>query len=191
MPKQARPRSICVYCGSSNAAPPDYYRLAEAFGAACAVRGHRLVNGGGKVGLMGASARACRGAGGLTLGVIPHVLLNAERVDRDGPIIEVASMHERKQTMFDESDAFVVLPGGVGTLDEALEMITWRGLGIHAKPIVFLDEDDYWGPFFTLLRRTVSAGLTSGELAGVIKHAKNIADCFAFVEAETAGAART
>ncbi len=186
MPKQARPRSICVYCGSSEAAPPAYYRLAETFGAACAARRCRLVNGGGKVGLMGASARACRAAGGETLGIIPQVLLIVERADREGPLLQVASMHERKQAMYDESDAFVVLPGGVGTLDEALEMITWRGLGIHAKPIVFLDEDDYWEPFFALIRRSVDSGLTNPELAAAIGRAKTIDDCFAIVCGETA-----
>lgn len=191
MAMETRPRSVCVYCGSSNAAPPDYYRLAETFGAACAARGLRLVNGGGRVGLMGASARACRAAGGATLGVIPHVLINAERVDRDGAIIEVASMHERKQTMFDESDAFVVLPGGVGTLDEALEMITWRGLGIHAKPVVFLDEDGYWAPFFALIQRGVEAGLISADLSEAIGRATTVAGCFALIEAETAVAPQT
>lgn len=186
MPTATRPRSICVYAGASAAAPPGYYRLAETFGAACAARGYRLVNGGGKVGLMGASARACRAAGGETLGIIPHVLVNAERADRDGAIIEVASMHARKQLMFEESDAFVVLPGGVGTLDEALEMITWRGLGIHSKPIIFLDEDDYWAPFFTLIQRGVAAGLISAELAGAIGYAKRVEDCFLHLDRETA-----
>jgi hypothetical protein len=185
MSMPARPRSVCVYCGSSDAAPASYYRLAETFGAACAQRGYRLVNGGGRVGLMGAAARACRAAGGATLGVIPHVLINAERVDRDGAIIEVASMHERKQRMFDESDAFVVLPGGVGTLDEALEMITWRGLGIHAKAIIFLDEDDYWAPFFALISHGVEAGLVAPSLAASIGYAKSVEVCFRLLEAET------
>jgi hypothetical protein len=188
MPAEPRPRSICVYCGSSNAAPPSYYRLAEMTGAACAERGYRLVNGGGRVGLMGASARACRSAGGTTLGIIPHVLINAERVDRDGAVIEVASMHERKQLMFDESDAFIALPGGVGTLDEALEMITWRGLSIHTKPIVFLDEDEYWTPFFALIQRGVEAGLISADLSAAIGRATTVEACFALIEAETAAA---
>jgi hypothetical protein len=179
-----------MYGGASNAGPASYYALAAAFGAACAARGYRLVNGGGKVGLMGAAARACRDAGGTTLGVIPHVLVSVERVDRDGAIIEVASMHERKQRMFDESDGFVVLPGGIGTLDEAIETMSWHRLGLHDKLIVFLDEDGYWAPLHALLQRTVDAGLTAAEIAAAYTYVHNIEDCFGILDAATGHGSR-
>jgi uncharacterized protein (TIGR00730 family) len=158
-------QSVCVFCGSSNVAPQEYYDLAARVGTALAARNVRLVNGGGGVGLMGASARACRAAGGQTFGVIPTFLRELEVADKGGVIVEVATMHERKAIMFDKSDAFLILPGGIGTLEEAVEVLSWRRLRLHAKPIVFLSENGFWDPFFTLLRHTVEARFTSAELA--------------------------
>ncbi len=184
-----RPRSVCVYAGSSNLVAPRFFALADAFGRACAEGGYRLVYGGGKVGLMGAAARACRAAGGATLGVIPTFLRTVELADEDSILIEVATMHERKYRMFDESHAFVALPGGVGTLDEAIETLSWRRLAMHNKPLVFLAEDDFWSPLFALLDHTVQAGFTSAEVAQECVEARSVQACMALIAERLAGAA--
>jgi uncharacterized protein (TIGR00730 family) len=145
-----RLESVCVYCASSNAADPRYIAAAEAFGAILAREGVRLVYGGGGVGLMGASARAAQTAGGKVLGVIPHFLTSHERPLKTVETVIVNSMHERKMMMFEESDAFGILPGGIGTLEEVIELLSWRRLGLHAKPIAFLNLDGFWDPLFAL-----------------------------------------
>ena len=141
-----RLESVCVYCASSNAAPPDFIAAAEAFGALLAHEGLRLVYGGGGVGLMGATARAAHAAGGKVLGVIPHFLTSHERPLKTVETVIVNSMHERKMMMFEEADAFAILPGGIGTLEEVIELLSWRRLGLHAKPIVFLNLEGLLGP---------------------------------------------
>jgi uncharacterized protein (TIGR00730 family) len=161
----SRPFSICVFCGSSDAAPPSYLDLAERTGAAIARARGRLVFGGGRVGLMGRAARGARAAGGETYGVIPTFLRRIEVADEGGTLIEVATMHERKAIMYEQSDAFLVLPGGIGTLEEAVEILSWRRLSLHEKPMVFLAEDDFWDGFFGFLDRTIEARLTSPALA--------------------------
>lgn len=148
-------KSVCVYCGSSNDVDPAYIKLAEALGTAIAKRGWRLVYGGGTVGLMYAAAHAAHVAGGEVLGIIPKFLERIEGNYEAVPHIVVDTMHERKKMMFDESEAFVVLPGGIGTLEEAVETLSWAKLSLHAKPMAFLSENDYWSPFFELLRHTV------------------------------------
>src|ERR1700741_5429999 len=126
-------RSVCVYCGSSDATKPEYLDLASRFGAALAARGLRLVYGGGAVGLMGRCARAAHEAGGQVLGVMPRFLERREITYEAVQHRMVDTMHERKHIMFEESDAFVVLPGGVGTLEEAVETLSWARLNLHAK----------------------------------------------------------
>jgi uncharacterized protein (TIGR00730 family) len=155
MPNSARIGSICVFCGSSDAADPALLKAAAAFGALLAREGIRLVYGGGGIGLMGACARAAHTAGGQVLGVMPDFLRKPEIVYGDVEVIVVSSMHERKLTMFRESDAFVIFPGGVGTLDEAIELISWRRLELHRKPTVFYNADGYWEPLFALFRHMV------------------------------------
>jgi hypothetical protein len=147
-----RLQSICVYCASSNAVDPRYVAAAEAFGAILAREGVRLVYGGGGVGLMGASARAAQAAGGQVLGVIPHFLTSHERPLKTVETVIVNSMHERKMMMFEASDAFAILPGGIGTLEEVVELLSWRRLGLHAKPIAFLNIDGFWDPLFALFQ---------------------------------------
>ncbi len=144
--------SVCVYCASSNAAAPEFIAAAEAFGAILAGEGLRLVYGGGGVGLMGAAARAAHDAGGKVLGVIPHFLTSHERPLKTVETVIVNSMHERKMMMFEAADAFAILPGGIGTLEEVIELLSWRRLGLHAKPIVFLNLKGFWDPLFALLR---------------------------------------
>ena len=152
--------SVCLFCGSSEAADPIYTSAAEAFGAATAGIGWRLVYGGGGVGLMGASARAAHKAGGRVVGIMPAFLRSRERLFDDVETIVVTSMHERKQLMYDQSDAFVVAPGGIGTLEEVVELLSWKRLDLHGKPVIFLNIDGFWETFFALMRQSVETGFT-------------------------------
>lgn len=152
--------SVCVFCGSSDAADPGYLADAAVLGRALAQADLRLVYGGGGVGLMGACARAAHEAGGKVLGVIPDFLKERERRLDVVETITVSSMHERKQIMFDQSDAFVVLPGGVGTLEEIVELLSWRRLDLHGKPVVFHSPGGFWDPLFALFQHTVDHKLT-------------------------------
>ncbi len=159
----ARIKSVCVYCGSSNDVKADYLRLATELGRTLAQKGLRLVYGGGSVGLMGACARAAHGEGGEVLGIMPKFLLHKERVFEEVEHRIVEDMHTRKQMMFEESDAFITLPGGIGTLEEAVEMLSWARLGLHAKPMAFLDEDGFWDPFFELMDHIIEGKFTPEE----------------------------
>lgn len=175
--------AICVYCGSSETTRPDYLDLAGRVGAALAGRGLRMIYGGGSIGLMGRAAKACHGAGGDVLGIMPRFLARKEIVLEDVPHRMVETMHERKHIMFVESDAFLVLPGGIGTLEEAIEMLSWRRLELHQKPIVFLAEDDFWAPLFHLLQHTIDANLTPPAFRDVLLHASSVDDALAAIEA--------
>lgn len=155
-----RLQSVCVFCGSSDAADPQYLAAAATLGRILARSGVRLVYGGGGVGLMGACARAAHEAGGDVLGVIPDFLVSRERAFDEVETVVVTSMHERKRIMFEESDGFAVLPGGIGTLEEVVELLSWRRLELHAKPIAFHNPGDFWRPLFELFRHTVDARLT-------------------------------
>ncbi len=163
-------RSICVYCGSSNQVDAAYLRLARELGRTLAQREVRLVYGGGGVGLMGACARAAHSEGGAVLGVMPRFLLHKERVFEEVEHRIVEDMHTRKQMMFAESDAFIVLPGGIGTLEEAVEMLSWARLGLHAKPMAFLDEDGFWSPFFELMDHIIGGRFTPEEFRASLVH---------------------
>lgn len=153
-------RSVCLFCGSSDGTDPQYVQAAAAFGQAVAEAGWRFVYGGGGVGLMGASARAAHAAGGRVVGIMPAFLRSRERLFDEVETIVVTSMHERKQLMYDESDVFVVAPGGVGTLEEVVELLSWKRLDLHAKPVIFLNLDGFWDGFFTLIEHTVDKGMT-------------------------------
>lgn len=156
----SQPLSVCVYCGSSNTTNPAYIAAANAFGRLLAEAGVRLVYGGGGVGLMGATARGVHDAGGKVLGVMPTFLRSKEILYDDVETIVVTTMHERKMIMFEESDAFVVLPGGIGTLEEIVELLSWKRLGLHHKPIVFFSPGGFWDPFFALVEHTIAERLT-------------------------------
>jgi uncharacterized protein (TIGR00730 family) len=155
--------SVCVFCGSSDAADPAFLAAAGALGRALATAGLRLVYGGGGVGLMGATARAAHEAGGRVLGVIPTFLVGRERALDTVETIVVSNMHERKMMFFERSDGFVVLPGGIGTLEEIVELLSWRRLDLHAKPVVFYNPDGFWQPLFDLFQHTVDAKLTPAD----------------------------
>jgi uncharacterized protein (TIGR00730 family) len=176
-------KSVCVYCGSSNTTKPEYLDLAARFGAALAARRLRLVYGGGAVGLMGRCAEAAHKAGGDVLGIMPRFLERREITYEAVPHRMVETMHERKHVMFEESDAFVVLPGGIGTLEEAVETLSWARLGLHRKPVVFLSEDEFWAPFFALMEHTVAANLTPASFREAVTNVHAIEDCFAALEA--------
>ena len=151
--------SVCVYCGSSLGANPCHAEAARQLGEELAGRGIRLVYGGGRIGLMGQVADAVLAGGGQVIGVIPEHLQVQEKGHRGVTELHVvASMHERKNLMFELSDAFVILPGGFGTLDEAFEMLTWRQLQLHDKPILFLNIEGYWTPFGKLVDQFIGEG---------------------------------
>jgi uncharacterized protein (TIGR00730 family) len=154
-----RIRTVCVYCGSSPGARPGHVASAEAFGTLLAEAGVGLVYGGGNIGLMGAVARATLAAGGHVTGIIPQFLVEREVMLADAQeLVVTADMHERKRLMFERSDAFVALPGGVGTLEELVEQLTWAQLGRHDKPILIADLEGFWTPLIALLDHMATEG---------------------------------
>jgi uncharacterized protein (TIGR00730 family) len=144
-------KRICVYCGSGPGSDPAFAAAARAFGAILADNGIGLVYGGGSVGLMGELADAVLDRRGEVIGIIPTFLKNREHANPRGKVIVTRDMHERKQRMFDEADAFVALPGGVGTLEEVVEQMTWAQLGRHQKPILLANIQKFWDPLCALL----------------------------------------
>ena len=169
------PGSVCVYCGSSNAADPVYLADARRFGEILASADVRLVYGGGGVGLMGACARGAHEAGGRVLGIMPEFLRKREVLLDEIDTVVVQSMHERKMMMFEEADAFAVFPGGIGTLEEVIELLSWRRLELHRKPIVFYDSA-FWEPLFVLMRQFVSANLAPKAFLQVWRAVDRIED---------------
>jgi uncharacterized protein (TIGR00730 family) len=159
-PEVSKLRAVCLYCGSSNDADPAYLAAAAAFGRMLAADGLKLVYGGGGVGLMGAAAKAAHAVGGKVMGIMPEFLRGREVIYDEVETVVVRNMHERKRIMFDQSDAFAVFPGGIGTLEEVVELLSWRRLHLHRKPIVFLNLNGFWDPFFALIDHTVEAKLT-------------------------------
>lgn len=148
-------RSICVYCGSSPGRGEVYLEAGRALGRSIAASGLRLVYGGGTKGIMGAVSAGTREAGGKVMGIIPRFLMNTEATEsalaRLDELIVTEDMHERKHRMFEESDAFVALPGGIGTVEEIVEIMTWAQLGRHRKPIVYGNIGGFWNPMLALI----------------------------------------
>jgi uncharacterized protein (TIGR00730 family) len=160
---------VCVYAGSNAGSTPAYAAAADALGRELGARGIGLVYGGGRVGLMGAVADAVLSAGGEAIGVIPQALVDRELAHAGLTELRVvASMHERKALMAELAGAFVALPGGIGTLEELVEVYTWSQLGIHAKPCAVLDADGYWAPFAAFLDHMVAAGFLRAEHRAVL-----------------------
>jgi len=151
--------SICVYCASSVTIEQRYLDLAREVGTQIGRRGHRLVSGGGRVSMMGAVAMATRVHGGHTLGVIPQHLVSAEVADHDADeLLIVETMRERKAIMDAHADAFLVLPGGIGTLEEFFEVWTAGSLGMHSKPVIVLDHDDFYRPLWDFIGHLIETG---------------------------------
>jgi hypothetical protein len=145
-------KALCVYCGSSPGTDPAFVEAAHDFGTILAENRVRLIYGGGSVGLMGALADAVLDHGGAATGIIPEFLTKRERPERRGQdLIVTRDMHERKRTMFERADGFVALPGGIGTLEEVVEQMTWAQLGRHQKPILVANINGYWDPLLTLI----------------------------------------
>lgn len=185
-------RSICVYCGSSPGRGEIYHQAGYALGRAIADSGLRLVYGGGTRGIMGEVARGTMEAGGKVLGIIPRFLMNKEATEaalgKLDSLIVTEDMHTRKRTMFDESDAFVALPGGIGTLEEIVEIMTWAQIGRHRKPIVFANVDGFWNPMLALLDHMRAEGFVhTGHLVQPLV----VDEVSAIVPAVLAGAAAT
>ena len=177
-------RAVCVFCGSSAPADPRYRDAAHALGALVARKNITLVYGGGGKGLMGELADAALGQGGRVVGVIPMGLF-ARGENHTGltELREVGSMHERKQLMYDLSDAFIALPGGLGTLEELAEIATWSHLGLHSKPVVLLDVDGFWGPLTAQLDRMVGAGLLKPASRDLIQQTGSAGEALAILAA--------
>ncbi len=162
-----RPPSVCFFGSASDQAPESALAAARAFGAACAERRWRLVYGGSRKGLMAAAAGAALAAGGEVIGVMPRLLVARELADPTITRLHVVdSLAERKQMMADLADAFVALPGGVGTLDELVEMVTWCDLGVHRKPTFLCNIDGFWDPLLALFERFRSARMLRPSVTG-------------------------
>ena len=169
--------SICIYCGSSNDAPASHMATARAVGAEVAARGIHMVFGGGRVGLMGATADAAMAAGGTVTGVIPQHLHDIEIGHTDlTELLVVDNMHTRKREMFERSDAFVVLPGGLGSLEEFFEVVTWRQIGIHDKPILILNPDGYWDPLLGLIEHVIDTQYAHPSARALFVTVSEVAD---------------
>jgi uncharacterized protein (TIGR00730 family) len=155
-------RSICVYCGSQPGRNPDYMEAGRALGRAIAEHGLRLVYGGGTRGIMGAVSSGVMSAGGRVTGIIPEFLMDKEASKHSlsalTELVVTRDMHERKHKMFEQSDAFVTLPGGIGTLEEIVEIMTWGQLGRHKKPMVFANVNGFWDPMMELMKHMADQG---------------------------------
>jgi hypothetical protein len=159
-------RSVCVFCGSRTGARPVFAQAAQQTGRVIAEGGWRLIYGAGDVGLMGLVADAAQAAGAPAMGVIPqHLMAREKGRARLDTMVVTEDMHERKKVMFMNSDAIVVLPGGAGSLDEFFEILTWRQIGLHEKPIFLLNTEGYWDPLLRLLDHVIAEGFAEPALA--------------------------
>ncbi len=152
-------QSVCVFCASSDAAPQKYKDLAASLGTLIAERGLRLVYGGAQSGLMGAAANSALAAGGEVIGVMPEILSGRERAHKNLTKLTITKdMHERQQTMASLADAFVILPGGMGTLAEFFEILTWKQIGLHQKPIILVNMFGFWDPLLATINSCLKDG---------------------------------
>lgn len=180
-------RRICVFCGSAVGTSPAFADAARALGREVAARGIGLVYGGGAVGLMGIAADAALQAGAEVIGVIPYGLLQREVGHGGGVEMHIVdTMHERKARMADLSDGFVVLPGGFGTLEEAVEALTWAQLGIQDKGVVFLDVEDFWAPFLGVLDHMTTQGFIRPHHRPLAMRARDVGEALDALAAHTA-----
>lgn len=178
-------KSLCVYCGSRAGDDPSFADAARLIGKEAAKRGWRIVYGGGKLGLMGTTAGAARDAGGKVFGIIPDFLVDMEGVLEGVDHVIVKTMHERKMMMFEESDAILTLPGGIGTLEEVIETLSWARLALHRKPIIFLNVDGFWMPLKALFEHIVDRGFAAPELLGDMIYVDRAEDVFPMLAKKT------
>lgn len=176
-------RSVCLFCSAVEDLPAAARDLAAEFGAACAARGLRLIYGGSGRGLMGIAARAAAAAGGEVLGIMPRHLIRPEHAaDNVGTLQIVDSLAERKQRMAEAADCFVALPGGIGTLNELIEMLTLNDLGLQDKPVILCAADDFWQPFTALLERFRAYGVLRPGIARSLSIAASVNETMRLIE---------
>lgn len=169
------PKLLCVYCSSSRDLDPKYYAVGEAMGRGLAERGWGLVYGGGNAGTMGSVARATKSAGGQVVGIIPEFMKERELAFHQADeLVTVDSMRERKRIMAERADAFVTLPGGIGTLEEVSEIMVERGLAMHSKPLVILNQDGYYDGLLTFLDRMIAENFKSAGFKDLIGVAETV-----------------
>ena len=177
MPKMSKIKTICVYCGSGPGSNPRFIEAAIALGKVLAENRIRLVYGGGSIGLMGALATSVLDHGGAVTGIIPDFLTSRENaLTRVQELVVTPDMHERKRLMFERSDAFVALPGGVGTLEELVEQLTWKQLGRHTNPILLANVDGFWEPLLALLAHMRATQFIRPNLAVDVLKAERVED---------------
>ena len=182
-------RTVCVYCGSGPGTNPRFVEAATALGKAFADNGVGLVYGGGSIGLMGAVAKSVLDHGGTVTGIIPDFLTKRENaLNGAQELIVTADMHERKRLMFERSDAFVALPGGIGTLEELVEQLTWQQLGRHSKPILIANIDGFWEPLLALLTHMRATQFIRPNLTVDILKAERVEDILPRLRAAAARA---
>jgi len=182
-------KTVCVYCGSGPGTNPRFVEAAKALGKALAESGIRLVYGGGSIGLMGAVATSVLDHGGTVTGIIPDFLTIRENaLKRVQDLIITPDMHERKRLMFEQSDAFVALPGGIGTLEELVEQLTWQQLGRHSKPVLLANIEGFWEPLLSLLAHMRETQFIRQSLAVDILKAERVEDILPRLQAAAARA---
>lgn len=182
-------KTVCVYCGSGPGTNPRFMESAKALGKALAEGGIRLVYGGGSVGMMGAVATSVLDHGGMVTGIIPGFLTAKENaLKRVQEMIVTPDMHERKRLMFEHSDAFVALPGGIGTLEELVEQLTWQQLGRHSKPVLLANIDEFWEPLLALLAHMRATHFIRPTLSIDILKAERVEDILPRLQAAAASA---
>ena len=170
---------LCVYCGSSAGTDPRYREAARELGAGLAARGIELIYGGGRNGLMGIAADAALAGGGRVTGIIPVHLQHREAAHQGlSDLVVVADMHQRKRVMAERADAFAALPGGVGTLDETIEILSWRQLGLHDKPVFIVDIAGYWSPLAELFEHIVASRFAAPLVPALVSFVPDVAALF-------------
>jgi len=184
IPTAVQALSLCVFCGARTGHNPKHMELAVELGAAIAEKGHNLVYGGGGLGLMGAVARSAFDSGAQVTGIIPHFLKEAEKMLECVDHIYVENMHERKMAMFEKADAFIVLPGGIGTLEEAVEVLSWMRLNLHTKPVVFLSDEGYWETLLATFHHVIDKGFASEEMREDLLSTAAVEDVFKIITHE-------
>jgi uncharacterized protein (TIGR00730 family) len=185
-------KTVCVYCGSGPGTNPRFVEAAKGFGKILAENGIRLVYGGGSIGLMGAVATSVLDHGGTVTGIIPDFLTTRENaLKRVQELIVTPDMHERKRLMFEHSDAFVALPGGIGTLEELVEQLTWQQLGRHAKPVLLANIESFWEPLLALLAHMRATQFIRASLTVDILKAERVEDILPRLQAAARAAEGT
>lgn len=175
-------KNVCVYSASSTKIAPVYFAVAEELGQLLALRGINLINGAGSIGLMAATSNACLAAGGTVTGVIPHFMVEQDWHHKGlTQLIETETMHERKQTMAELSDGIIALPGGCGTMEELLEIITWKQLGIYLNPIVILNIDGFYNPLLEMLQRAINGNFMRPEHQNIWQVATSAQEAIGFL----------